>query len=309
MKDRLEELRGHQEDNDELYLDADVYIPGYANPAYSEELPPRLQEFFTDVCRLSAELDKLDQLSEEIHRRQDQVLCSTTKEEVCGEKQVLAQLKGDFSCHARGVREILVRMKEQEAGAGTGAGAGVGPHKDSAEGRIRQCQFNALLRRHTQAVAQHYTWETEYVGRLREQIARQTQLAGLQLGEEEIQGLVEGPHALRLVGTDIPALEEARRQLALAQERHRHLLALEEQVVELHGLFLALAVIATEQQEQLDRVEYNVMRAVDYAAESIQEVKKALQYKRRSRLAALASAALGLCTCCGCLSCMSRGLP
>uniref|UniRef100_A0A8C9VGA9 t-SNARE coiled-coil homology domain-containing protein n=1 Tax=Scleropages formosus TaxID=113540 RepID=A0A8C9VGA9_SCLFO len=133
---------------------------------------------------------------------------------------------------------------------------------------------------------QHYAWEMEYMGRLKEQIARQTQLAGLELGEEEIQQLAEGPLAPRLVGADIQALE-ALRQLALAQERHQQLLALEQQISELHDLFLSLGVMVSRQQSQVDSIEMNVLRTLDYVSDSTQEVKKALQYQRRSRLAAL----------------------
>ncbi|KAJ8348222.1 hypothetical protein SKAU_G00268110 [Synaphobranchus kaupii] len=302
MRDRLDELRGHGEDRDETFLDLDIQIPGYANAAYREELPAGLDEYFGEVSRLAVNLDKLQYLSEDIHSKQEKVLCSTSSEEVFSEKQILAQLTEEFSQLAKGVQESLANMKEQEEAAVTGPGG------HGVNGRVRHCQFNALLRRHTQAVGRHYAWETEYAVRLREQIARQMQLAGLQLGEEEIQRLVESPGAPRFVGSDIQALA-ARRHLALAQERHRQLLALEEQVGELHGLFLALSVLVSEQQVQVERIEYNVMRAVDYVSASSQEVKKALQYKRRSRLAAAVSAVLGLCACCGCLCCMSRGLP
>ncbi|KAJ8405734.1 hypothetical protein AAFF_G00311710 [Aldrovandia affinis] len=294
MRDRLHELRFY--DNDEAFPDLEVRIPGYVNAGYREEHQAALEDFFREVSQLSAGLDKLHELSEEIRGKQEQVLCSTSKDEVCGEKETLARLKEEFSRQARSIQDSLARMKEREAAAAAG---------DGAAGRMRRCQFNALLRRHTWAMGRHYAWETEYVARLREQIARQTQLAGLRLDEEEIQRLAESPHAPRLVGSDIQALE-ARRSLALVQERQQQLLALEEQVGELHNLFLALGAMVSEQQDQLDRIEYNVLRTVDYAGESSREMNKALQCKQQSQLAALASAVLALCTCCGCLFCMSR---
>ncbi|XP_035289587.1 syntaxin-1A-like [Anguilla anguilla] len=305
MRDRLDELSGYNDDRDETFLDLELQIPGYANAAYREDLPAGLEEFFDEVSRLSKKLDKLQDLSEDIHSKQDKVLCSTSSEEVFSEKQILARLKEEFSLLAKGVQESLANMKEQQQEAAVAAG---GPAGCGLESRMRHCQFNALLRRHTQVVGRHYSWETEYAVRLREQIARQMQLAGLQLGEEEIQRLAESPRAPQIVGSDIQALE-ARRHLALAQERHRQLLALEEQVGELHGLFLSLGVLVSEQQAQVDRIEYHVLRTVDFVDASSQEVKKALQYKRRSRLAVAAGAVLGLCAGCGCLCCASRALP
>ncbi|XP_029113787.1 syntaxin-3-like [Scleropages formosus] len=299
MKDRLDELRGYGDEEDGV-PDAVDRGSGFSNAAFQEDLPSGLDEFFGQVSRISSHLVRLQGLSEEIRAMQEQVLCSTTVEEVAGGKQRLAELKAEFTTRAREIQDNLARMKEKE-GAADARGAG-------AEGRMRQCQFYALYRRHSQLMGQHYAWEMEYMGRLKEQIARQTQLAGLELGEEEIQQLAEGPLAPRLVGADIQALE-ALRQLALAQERHQQLLALEQQISELHDLFLSLGVMVSRQQSQVDSIEMNVLRTLDYVSDSTQEVKKALQYQRRSRLAALVSSLLGLCVCCGCLCCASRGLP
>ncbi|MBN3322955.1 STX protein, partial [Atractosteus spatula] len=290
MKDRLEELRGYREEEEEDD-EGGCESPGYNNPVFEEEPSTGIAEFFRVVTGICRELDRLQELSDDIAVKQAQVLCSTTKEQLCAEKQLLAELKGQFAAQARGIQAQLSRMKEEEAGW-----QGL-----SAERRIHQCHCHTLARRHREVVAQHYARETEYVGRLKEQIVRQTQLAGLQLPEQEVQRLVESPQAPQLVGSDIQVLQ-ARQHLALAQERRQQLLALEQQIAELHGLFLSLEAAVSEQQAQLDCIEYNVLRAMDYVCESGQEVKKALQYKRQSRLAALVSAVLGLCACCACLS-------
>ncbi|XP_006633034.1 syntaxin-1A-like [Lepisosteus oculatus] len=297
MKDRLEELRGYREEEEED-AEGGCESPGYKNPAFEEEPATGIAEFFRVVTGICGELDGLQALSDDIAVKQAQVLCSTTKEQVCAEKQLLAELKGQFAAQARGIQAQLSRMREEEAGW----------QGMSAERRIHQCHCHTLARRHREVVARHYARETEYVGRLKEQIVRQTQLAGLQLPEQEVQRLVESPQAPQLVGSDIQVLQ-ARQHLALAQERHHQLLALEQQIAELHGLFLSLEAAVAEQQARLDCIEYNVLRAVDYVCESGQEVKKALQYKRQSRLAALVSAVLGLCACCACLSCAARHAP
>ncbi|KAL4660074.1 syntaxin-1A-like [Arapaima gigas] len=300
MKDRLDELRGYQ-DEDNRALDVILHRSDLSNFGFEEDLPPNLNEFFGQVSQISSHLSRLQDLSEEIHGKQEQVLCSTTVKEVVGGKQQLAKLKAEFTSQAREIQNSLTRMKEKEGEVDARS-------SNSAEARMQQCQFYALHRRYSQLMSQHYAWEMEYMGCLKEQITRQTQLAGLELGDGEIQQLAEGPLAPRLVGTNIQALE-ALRQLALAQERHQQLLALEEQISELHSLFLSLGVMVSQQQSQVDSIEMNVLCTLDYVSDSTQEVKKALQYQRRSRLAALVSSLLGLCVCCGGLCCVTQGLP
>lgn len=112
MRDRLDEIRFYG--NNEAFPDVEVQIPGYVNVAYHEECHAGLEELFGEVSQLSAGLDKLQGLSEEICGKQEQVLCSTSKEEVCGEKRTLGQLKEEFSRQARAVQAGLAHMKEQE---------------------------------------------------------------------------------------------------------------------------------------------------------------------------------------------------
>uniref|UniRef100_H3B0C4 t-SNARE coiled-coil homology domain-containing protein n=2 Tax=Latimeria chalumnae TaxID=7897 RepID=H3B0C4_LATCH len=293
MKDRLEELRSRADEDDFLQLDSPF---SYDNPAYEQEPSDGIDKFFQEVSDFSAELEELEELSEDIQKKQEEVLCSTTKERICEEKQHLAKLKDSFTYKAKHIQSRLNRMKKALDGE---------MKTYLAEFRIRQCQFNILAKRYQNILTLHYTNETKYVGKLKQQIIRQTELAGLQLQEDDINRLVDTAAAPQIVGQDLEVLE-ARKHLAMAQERRKQLLDLEAQITELHGLFLHMEVLVSEQQEMANNIEYNVLQAIDYISQSNQEVKKALKYQRRSRIAAALSAALGLCACCACLSCASQ---
>ncbi|KAK1163179.1 syntaxin-1A-like [Acipenser oxyrinchus oxyrinchus] len=294
MKDRLEELKNLRED-DEGFPDDD--FPGYDNPCFHEEVAKEMEEFFRTVSDIAAELDGLEDISEDIAKKQAQVLCSTAMEAISAEKKLLGDLKNEFTGRAKGIQAHLGQMKEASPFQGM-----------CVEGRIRQCQFNVLAQRHKAIMVCHFAKEMEYVGRLKEQIKRQTELAGLELAEEDLQMLVESPSAPQIVGSDIHVLE-AQKHLALAHERHLQLLALEAQISELHGLFFHLEVLVSEQQGMVDNIEHNVIQAMDYISQSNEQVKKALKYQRKSRIAAVFSAVLGMCACCACLSCVSTVVP
>lgn len=293
MKDRLEELKNRvNEDGDSLDLDETL---SFDNPVFNEGESNPMSKVFQEITSLSLALDKLEELSEDIDRKQQQVLCCTTEESICREKKELSQTKNDFTREAKTIQPKLNSIRETLAKGGD---------QQLAISRIRHNQLLVLIGRYRDIVTGHYARETQYVEKLKEQIRRQTELAGLSLREEDIRQLVESPVAPRIVGQDLEVLK-AKQHLAMAQVRHQQLLDLEAQITELHSLFLHMEVLIAEQQETIDSIEYNVLHTLDYISQSNEEVKKALKYERQSRFSAVLSALLGLCACCTCLSCMA----
>ncbi|XP_060612532.2 syntaxin-3-like [Anolis sagrei] len=293
MKDRLEELKNRvNEDTDAWELESTL---SFDNPVFKEEESNPMSKVFQEISSLSLALDKLEELSEDIDKKQQQVLCCTTEESICEEKKELSQVKDSFTKEAKtlqpkfnGIQESLTTDSRQWL----------------AVHRIRHTQLSVLVNRYREIITRHYAKETQYVEKLKEQIRRQTELAGLSLQEEDIKHLVESPMAPRIVGQDLEVLK-AKQHLALAQVRHQQLLDLEAQISELHSLFLHFEVLVAEQGETINNIEYNVLHTLDYISQSNEEVKKALKYERQSRFSAALSALLGLCACCTCVSCLA----
>ncbi|KAJ7310308.1 hypothetical protein JRQ81_007212 [Phrynocephalus forsythii] len=293
MKDRLEELKNRvNEKRDSWELDDAL---SFDNPVFQEDEGSAMDKVFQEIGALSSSLEKLEELSEEVDRKQHQVLCCTTEESICEEKKELCRIKEAFTKDARALQPKFDGIHTSLA-------------QDHRQGqalhRIRRSQLSVLVNRYREIVSRHYTKETHYVEKLKEQIRRQTELAGLHLQEEDLKRLVESPVAPRIVGQDLDVLK-AKQHLALAQVRHQQLLDLEAQIRELHSLFLHMEVLVAEQGESIDSIEYNVLHTLDYISQSNEEVKKALKYERQSRFSAAVSALLGLCACCTCLSCMA----
>ncbi|XP_070808274.1 syntaxin-3-like [Pituophis catenifer annectens] len=293
MKDRLEELRRRMYENgDSLELEEAF---SFDNPVFQEDESSPVSKVLQEISSLSLALEKLEQSSENIAKKQQQVLCCTTEVSIGEEKKELSTMKDIFTREAKALQPRLNDIRETLAKDGV---------KSLAISRIRYSQFSVLVNRYCEIITRHYAKETHYVEKLKEQIQRQTELAGLHLQEEDIKRLVESPTMPRIVGQDLEVLK-AKQHLAMAQVRHQQLLDLEAQIGELHSLFLHLEILVLEQQEILDSIEYNVLHTTDYISQSNEEVKKAIKYQRHSRLSALLSALVGLCACCTCLSCMA----
>uniref|UniRef100_A0A1W7RCW0 Syntaxin 3 n=1 Tax=Agkistrodon contortrix contortrix TaxID=8713 RepID=A0A1W7RCW0_AGKCO len=293
MKDRLEELRRRTYENgDSLDLEETFF---FDNPAFQEDESSPMSKVLQEISSLSLALNNLEQYSENIDKKQQQVLCCTTEESIGEEKKELSTMKDIFTREAKALQPRLNSLQETLVKDST---------KSLAISRIRYSQFSVLVNRYREIITRHYTKEIHYVEKLKEQIQRQTELAGLHLQEEDIKQLVESQTMPRIVGRDLEVLK-AKQHLAMAQVRHQQLLDLETQISELHSLFLHLEILVLEQQEVLDSIEYNILHTIDYISQSNEEVKKAIKYERHSRLSTILSALLGLCACCTCLSCMA----
>ncbi|TRZ06856.1 hypothetical protein HGM15179_020252 [Zosterops borbonicus] len=227
---------------------------------------------------------------------QQSVLCCTSGESIARHKSGLGEARAAF---ARQAAALQPRLGAVAAGPGGGSGR-AGP-------RVRQTQLWLLLRRYGAVLARHQARESRYRRRLKEQIQRQAELAGISLGSRDVDLLAESPQGPRIVGGDLEELR-GRQQLGLAQARQRQLQELEAQMLELRGLFAQLEGLLAQQHGAADSVEQHVLRTLDYAAQTGGGVKRARKYQRPSRSSALLAAALGLCSCCPCLPCPGRAL-
>ncbi|XP_078066551.1 syntaxin-3-like [Mustelus asterias] len=290
MKDRLEELKKTAEESS-----VDNVFSGIDNPVFEGSGFSKFDPFFNDVSAISSNLNKLVKLVYGIQKKQAKVLCGTANDSIYKEKKYLKDAKQEFTQEAKHIQSQLDGMKAELSQDN---------EQLSVEFRMRQCQFNALTARYQEILSSHYTKEIEYVGRLKQQITRQTQLAGLQLQDEDIDHLVENLTPPQIVGQDLEILK-AKQHLALAHERHRQLLVLESQVAELQELFLHFELLVSEQQDVLNSIEYNVLRTADYISQSREYVKTAIKYQKKSRVTAAAAAALGLCACVPCIAKLS----
>ncbi|KAM6413437.1 syntaxin-1B-like [Rhynochetos jubatus] len=289
MRDRLAELRQRAAAEGDLHEDA----LGFDNPAFGGDDASPVGQALREAAELWRALDRLEQLSESIDRTQQMVLCCTSEESITREKQELGAARATFAREAVGLQPQLGALPAAlEGGMGR-----AGP-------RVRQTQRWLLLRRYRAVLARHYARESRYGQRLKEQIGRQAELAGIDLGAEDLDRLAESPEVPRIVGRDLGELK-AKQHLASAQARQRQLLDLETQMAELRGLFLQLEGLLAEQHGAADSLEYYVLHTLDYVAQTSGEVKKAFTYRRPSRLSALLTAALSLCACCTCLPCLS----
>ncbi|KAF4802211.1 syntaxin-1B-like protein [Turdus rufiventris] len=239
----------------------------FDNPAFVGDDGSAVGRALREAAELWRALERLEQLSESIDRTQQSVLCCTSEQSMARHKSGLGAARAAFARQAAALQPQLGALPAAPAG---GSGR-AGPR------------------------------------RLKEQIQRQAELAGIPLAAQDVDVLAESPQGPRIVGRELEELK-AKQQLGLAQARQRQLLELEAQMLELRGLLVQLEGLLAQQHGAADSVEQHVLRTLDYAAHAGGGVKRARKYQRPSRCSALLAAALGLCSCCPCLPCPGPGL-
>uniref|UniRef100_A0A8C3UIT2 t-SNARE coiled-coil homology domain-containing protein n=1 Tax=Catharus ustulatus TaxID=91951 RepID=A0A8C3UIT2_CATUS len=291
MRDRLAELQQRAAAEGNPHDDS----ARFDNPAFVGDDASPVGRALREAAELWRALERLEQLSESIDRTQQSVLCCTSEESMARHKSGLGAARAAFARQAAALQPQLGALPAAPAGGSGRAGP-----------RVRQTQLWLLLRRYGAVLARHYARESRYRQRLKEQIQRQAELAGIPLGAQDVDLLAESPQGPRIVGRDLEELK-AKQHLGLAQARQRQLLELEAQMLELRGLFVQLEGLLAQQHGAADSVEQHVLRTLDYAAHTGGGVKRARKFQRPSRGSALLAAALGLCSCCPCLPCPGRG--
>lgn len=77
--------------------------------------------------------------------------------------------------------------------------------------------------------------------------------------------------------------QQARAALTEVQEKHREIQRLEQSIRELHNLFVDVSMLVESQGEVLDQIEVSVANAAEYAADGVDELRKANRYAAKAR--------------------------
>jgi t-SNARE complex subunit (syntaxin) len=137
---------------------------------------------------------------------------------------------------------------------------------ESAEGRIKNIQYDTLKKRFEKAFLDNNKLLENYKSIQKQIIKSQLQAKGyFQVTDEEVALLLEEGTDIQLFTENILAeTAEAKRILASVEERHQQLLQIERMLTEVRDLFVQMSIIIDSQQELVDRIEYQAQSATNY---------------------------------------------
>ncbi|CAH2077337.1 unnamed protein product, partial [Iphiclides podalirius] len=263
-KDRLDELRQLAESagGTGVYQDTVLELPP---PQLAKDIEELLQEVEA-ICKWINELNSNTQLIRRLHS--DPTYHTN--------KQVQEQLEAAVTrSHAAGLKLCgALRQLEARARARRGGDAG---------GRMARMQYAAARRRYADALADH----AQLLQLLHDDRARllheQIKLTNLTLTDEECENLLDSNNISLFVGNVRAETAEAKRMLREAEARRDDLARLEGALRDVHGLFLQLAHLVAQQQEQIDSVEYFALQATEHVESGGQELLKGTVSRRKAK--------------------------
>lgn len=262
-RDRLAALRAAQSDDDDGAEDMGVNMES-----------GKMDEFFQEVEEIRENIDKIQNNVEEVKIKHSAILSAPQTDEKM--KQELEDLMSDIKKTANRVRaklKVIEQNIEQEENV----------NKASADLRIRKTQHSTLSRKFVEVMTEYNRTQTDYRERCKGRIMRQLEITGRQVGNEELEDMLEQGNSAVFTQGIIMDTAQAKQTLADIEARHADIIKLETSIKELHDMFMDMAMLVESQGEMIDRIEYHVEHAVDYVQTATQDTKKALKYQSKAR--------------------------
>lgn len=129
--------------------------------------------------------------------------------------------------------------------------------------------------------------QTRYKNKFKDRMERQYKIVKPNATTQEIEKAIEsGGDTSQMFAQQIlmgPQHAEAKKALYDIQERHQDIIKLEKSILELHQLFLDMAVLVDAQGDMINQIENYVQSAADHTAKGVDEMKKAVKYQKASR--------------------------
>ncbi|KAL4002678.1 hypothetical protein ACH3XW_4455 [Acanthocheilonema viteae] len=263
-KDRLSALKAAQAEEDH---EDDLAATDSAQGQFMEE-------FFEQVEEIRGSVDLIASNVEEVKKKHSAILSNPvndpkTKEEL---DELMASIKKTAN-KVRGKLKLIENSIEHDESSGL----------SSADLRIRKTQHSTLSRKFVEVMTDYNKTQTDYRERCKGRIQRQLDIAGKQVGDEDLEEMIESGNPGVFTQGIITDTQQARQTLADIEARHNDIMKLESSIRELHDMFMDMAMLVESQGEMVDRIEYNVEHAKEFVDRAVADTKKAVQYQSKAR--------------------------
>lgn len=273
-KDRLKALQSVvQEDEEEGGGEDNIAIE------IDDENAGYMERFYYEISQTRTWIDEITENVSVIKSLHSTLLSSPrpdegTKTELEGRTNQVKALSKKISTTLKGLEKEIWQEEDELNPA----------ERIPARLRIRRTQHAATLHLFLEAMSLFNNQQTEYREKCIERIHRLASIAKAVVSDEKIDELLEQGNYGAIFNDDIiTETIEARRALEDVQVRHQELIKIEKSLVELRDLFVEMALLVEQQGDLINRIESHVGNTTEYVYEAHREMKKAIEYQRKSR--------------------------
>ncbi|XP_042414903.1 syntaxin-121-like [Zingiber officinale] len=241
-----------------------------------------LDRFFEDVEAIKEELREVERLHCSLKEANES---GKTLHEASAVRALRGRMDADVSAALKKAKLIKLRLEALDrANAANRATPGCGP--GSSTDRTRTSVVAALRKKLSESMDAFADLRGRIAAEYRETVGRRYfTVTGEAPDEATVEALVATGEGERFMQR---AIEEQGRGRVVAvvaeiQERHGAVADLERSLMELHQVFMDMAVLVEAQGQQLDNIENNVGRAESFVRRGTEELVTARAYQKNSR--------------------------
>jgi len=280
MEDRLKELqRGKAAGGNEVaHEDIELGLKG--KDAEKETDNEFMNAFFQEVGVIKTSMTNMRRNIKQIEEKYVQSLNSISIDQGSKSGNEIQQLIDGTNKLITEIRSRLDEMKKQNTQYANTKTA------TSTETRIRTNMQGTLTQKFLELAAEYQEVQTNYKNKYQEKIERQYKIAKPDATPEEIEDAIESGDSSKIFATQIldsHLHQQAKNALAYIEARHADIKRIEASILQLHQLFVDMAILVDSQGEMLNQIEFNVSQSVAYTAKGVEELKSAVKLQKKSR--------------------------
>eukprot|EP00882_Tetradesmus_deserticola_P009197 GHRQ01009700.1.p1 GENE.GHRQ01009700.1~~GHRQ01009700.1.p1 ORF type:complete len:398 (+),score=186.60 GHRQ01009700.1:460-1653(+) len=260
-----------------------------ADAASPTGLDNHMADFFSKTEELQRGMNQIRAKQVELWKMHEQSKSIVRRNEITAHREQMQGVVNEVNVLAHRVKGEIQALDQANAAAVGKKGQGVG----SASERTRTSITAGLKKKLKDLMGEFSELRARIHEENRQVVQRRVYtVTGQHLPEEDIDTMIETGDSEKIFQKAI--LEQGRGRvldtLAEIQERNRAVKDLEASLLELHQVFLDMAVLVEAQGEMLDNIEKQVNRAVDYVGggtKALVEAKTLQKSKRKWRCCAI----------------------
>ncbi|XP_061924445.1 syntaxin-19-like [Entelurus aequoreus] len=293
MKDRLKDLRERTQElpdsasasstsEEEGHHDDSVAVEAITPQAVLFEEEPVIGNFLSQVQLIRNDISTLETEVLKFNQQQKMLVATMRRFSIIKKESSITR---DIKLRAESLHRRLdtlskqVQKTEEEQGP------------TAVTTRIQRSQHTAMYSKFQQVMRQYNEGLLTKQDRCKHFIIRQLEVSGRDVTEGDVNDMVATGQWEVFNENLLNDARITRSQLSEIEQRHKELLSLESNMMELRDLFMDIFMFVEEQGAYIEHIQTNVEQTQDYVAASNEKFKLAARYKKKNPLRQI-------CCCC-----------
>lgn len=241
-----------------------------------------MQQFFDKAKELQVSMEQIRSKQQDLWRMHEQSKQIVKRQDMMAHRERMQTSANEVNMLAHRIKNELQAVDDMNAAALRKKGQGMG----SASERTRTSVTAGLKKKLKDLMGEFTELRARIQDENRQVVQRRVYtVTGQYVPEDQIDHMIETGESEKIFQKAI--LEQGRGRvldtLAEIQERNRAVKDLEASLLELHQIFLDMAVLVEAQGEMLDNIEAQVGRAVDYVGGGTKALVEAKTFQKSKR--------------------------